>query len=130
MVMDKTKKRKALVVEDEPSIRDICSRILTVEGYDVTFAENGKIAEMRIAENKYDLILCDIRLPEVSGIDCYIFLQKEHYEQTKKVIFMTGGIMSNETTNFLEKSGRPYILKPFRPSELLELIHANIGNQE
>ncbi|MBN2074057.1 MAG: response regulator [Dehalococcoidales bacterium] len=128
--MDKSGKIKALIVEDESSIREICKRVLTADGYDVTLAKDGKIAEMLIAENKYDLILCDIRLPKVSGIDCYIFLQQEYYEQSKKMIFMTGSIMSSETTNFLEKSGRPYILKPFRPSELLELIHTNMGNQK
>lgn len=128
--MDKSGKIKALIVEDESSIREICKRVLTADGYDVTLAKDGKIAEMLIAENKYDLILCDIRLPKVSGIDCYIFLQQEYYEQSKKMIFMTGSIMSSETTNFLEKSGRPYILKPFRPSELLELIHTNLGNQK
>jgi DNA-binding response OmpR family regulator len=128
--MDKSEQIKALIVEDEASIREIFERVLSDDGFDVTLAADGKIAEMLIAENMYDLILCDIRLPKVSGIDCYIFLQQEYYEQSKKVIFMTGSIMSTETTNFLEKSGRPYILKPFRPSELLELIHASMDSRK
>ena len=70
--------RKALVVEDESSIRDVCKRVLESIDFDVTVAEDGKSAEDSIAENKYELILCDIRLPEVSGIDFYVFLQQEY----------------------------------------------------
>lgn len=112
----------ALVVEDEPSIITVCRRVLAEEGYDVSIAEDGNLAEELTSSNVYDLILCDIRLPEVSGIDFYIYLQQENPVQAKKVIFMTGSVMSGETVSFLEKCGRPYILKPFRPSELIDLI--------
>jgi DNA-binding response OmpR family regulator len=125
--MPGTTTKRALIVEDESSIRNVCERVLGSIGFDVSIAEDGKLAEEKIEDNFFDLILCDIRLPEVSGIDFYVFLQQEYSSQAKKVIFMTGSVMSSDTANFLEKSGRPYILKPFRPSELLEVInsHAN-----
>ncbi len=119
--------KTVLVVEDESSIRNICERILKGEGYSVSIAENGQVAENLISDTQFDLILCDIRLPEVSGIDFYVYLQQEYSGQAKKVIFMTGSVMSGDTVAFLERCGRPYILKPFRPAELLDVIRDNVN---
>jgi CheY-like chemotaxis protein len=120
--MTEKKSPTALVIEDEPSISILCERVLTKEGYTVDPVNNGIDAEKMVEEHYYDLILCDIRLPEVSGIDFYVWLQQEHSRLAKNVVFMTGSVMGGESVLFLEKSGRPHILKPFRPDDLLETI--------
>lgn len=118
--------KKILIIEDESSISMLYKKLLTNLGHEVDTAINGRIAEDYVTENEYDIIFCDIRLPEVSGIDFYVWLQQKYPKLTKKVIFMTGSVMGGETARFLEKSGRPYLLKPFRPSELLEIISHNV----
>ena len=114
---------RAMVIEDEPSICILCKRVMAGLGYTVDVVRNGVEAERKVEEYTYDLIVCDIRLPEVSGIDFYIWLQQEHHATSKKVIFMTGSVMDGDTGNFLSKSGRPYITKPFRPDDLLNIIN-------
>jgi DNA-binding response OmpR family regulator len=117
---------KVLIIEDEPSISTLCKRILSSKGYIVDTAFNGETAEGYVSKTEYSIILCDIRLPIISGIDFYIWLKQEHPKMAKRVIFMTGSVMGGEAVNFLENSGRPYLLKPFRPDELLEIISRNI----
>ncbi len=121
--------KKALIIEDEPSIAGLCKKILKQEGFIADIADNGETAEKLITENDYELILMDIRLPVVSGIDVYIWLQQEYPEVTRNVIFMTGSIMGGETMNLLQSAGRPYLLKPFRPDELKQLIDAFLTNR-
>lgn len=124
--MTMTNIKRVLVIEDEPSISTICKRVLTTNGYVVDTAPNGELAEQEILKNEYVIILCDIRLPVISGIEFYIWLKQEYPKMARRVIFMTGSVMGGEAVNFLEKSGRPYLLKPFRPEELLDIITKNV----
>jgi DNA-binding response OmpR family regulator len=124
--MTMTNNKRVLVIEDEPSISTICKRVLTTNGYVVDTALDGELAEQEILKIEYDIILCDIRLPVISGIEFYIWLKQEYPEMARRVIFMTGSVMGGEAVNFLEKSGRPYLLKPFRPEELLDIITKNV----
>ncbi|NQZ77384.1 MAG: sigma-54-dependent Fis family transcriptional regulator, partial [Ekhidna sp.] len=60
---------KILVVDDEKSIRDALSDILTEEGYEVITAEDGEVGFSRLQEEKVDLVLCDIKMPKMDGIE-------------------------------------------------------------
>lgn len=116
------KNNKALIVEDERSISNLCERVLSSEGYEVDVVEDGRAAGTAIGNTEYQLILLDIRLPVESGIDLYIWMQQEQPDMAKKVIFMTGSVLGGDSVVFLERSGRPYILKPFRPDDLKNKI--------
>jgi DNA-binding response OmpR family regulator len=116
--------KKALVVEDEPAISVICRRVLEDEGFEVTAVGNGKDAEEAVAGCQYDILLVDIRLPVESGADFYTWLTREYPQIAQRVIFMTGGVMGGDTMELLHTSGRPYLLKPFRPDDLINTINA------
>ena len=120
--MDELEENRALIVEDEPSIRNVCRRVLSDEGFEVDTADNGKSAQELVRKQQYALLLADIRLPVMSGIELYDWLQKEYPQLSKNTVFMTGSVMGGETMTFLERSGQPYMLKPFRPDELIEKI--------
>ncbi|MBN2240674.1 MAG: hypothetical protein JW712_12945 [Dehalococcoidales bacterium] len=64
----------------------------------------------------------DIRLPVESGSDFYKWLQEKFPKAAERVIFMTGSVMGGDTMDLLHKSGRPYLLKPFRPDELKAIV--------
>ena len=110
--------KKILVVEDEPGIKGVCRRTLITEGYQVDVAAHGAIAEEMLTVAVYDLVLVDIRTPVVNGQQLYRFIEESYPELVDRVVFTTGDVVNNETQSFLERSGRPYLLKPFTLDEL------------
>jgi len=116
--------KRGLVVEDEPSIARMCIRALGVEGFEVDVAGDGKAAQTRLAENGdvYDLCLIDIRTPRMNGIELYQYLKKSGSEMINRVIFTTGDTINEEIKTFLEKTGRPFLPKPFTLDELRSMI--------
>ena len=122
MIQDSTHRRRALVVEDEPSISQICQRVLMAEDFDVDIAMNGLIAKKMVDDKSYDLCLTDIRTPAMDGIQLYQYLEQEHPEIVRRVIFTTGDIMSGYIAQFIERTKRPFLPKPFTPGELKQVI--------
>src|SRR6478736_1813536 len=69
---------RLLVVEDDPNVRDFCVRLLRMNGYDVTSAENGQVALERLKESRYDLVLTDDHMPIMGGIEFLQELRQRH----------------------------------------------------
>ena len=111
-----------LIVEDEPSIVNVCHRVLTNEGYEVEVAINGKLAQNMIAEKQYRMCLIDMRTPEMNGEELYVWLLQEHPQMARRVIFTTGDVMGGDTQGFLEQAGRPFLPKPFTPDEIKTIV--------
>jgi DNA-binding response OmpR family regulator len=111
-----------LVVEDEPSIGNMCQRVLTREGLEVEIAVNGSLAQDMIRKKHYDICLIDIRTPKMSGAELYEWLQKEYPQVANHVIFTTGSVIDEKTMAFIEQSGRPFLPKPFTPDELTAIV--------
>ena len=122
MTQGNTHRRRVLVVEDEPVISELCRRMLMAEGFDVDIAMNGSIAKKMVDDKSYDLCLSDIRTPAMDGIQLYQYLEQEHPELARRVIFTTGDVMSDYIAQFLEGTKRPFIPKPFTPDELKQVI--------
>jgi len=114
--------KKALVVEDEPAISDVCQRVLTSEGFEVDIAVNGRIAQDMIEEKQYDLCLIDMRTPSMSGKELYQWLKEKHPQLASRVIFSTGDVMSGDIQSFLEQAAMPFLPKPFTPGELRAIV--------
>ncbi len=114
---------KALIVDDEPCVSRICEKVLSAEGFDVDVALNGLIARKMINDMDYDLCLCDIRLPEMNGMDLFKYLVKERPGLAQRFIFTTGDAFSGTTGQFLKDCRRPYLSKPFTIPELKQIIH-------
>ena len=119
-------KGKILSVEDEPSIRQVCHRALTSQGYQVDFAQNGVAAESMLMKGDYDLLLVDIKTPVMDGKQLYRYIKKRYPELADRVIFTTGDVASDDTQSFLEWAARPFLLKPFSPDELRALVRENL----
>ena len=122
--------KKILVVEDEPSIGEVCRRVLTGEGYKVYIAVNGRVAQDMIEEKQYDLCLIDIRTPEMDGKELYQWLQQKHPQLVRRVIFTTGSVMGGDTQSFLEQAARPSLPKPFTPDELKAIVRETLKQIE
>jgi DNA-binding NtrC family response regulator len=119
--------KRVLIVEDEPIIGRICAETLTGEGFGVDIATNGSIAEDMIEENKYSLLLNEIRTPVMNGKHLYQWITERHPELAKRVIFTTGELLlGSATEEFIEQSGKPFLPKPFAPDALRTVVREAI----
>lgn len=114
--------KKVLVVEDESFVRELCSRLLISQGYAVEEAENGLDACNKLTTAEYDVCLFDIRMPLMSGLEVYDWLNVNRPRMGQRVIFISGDVMAESTRSFLDKSGRPLLAKPFNAGELLSAV--------
>ncbi len=117
-MMKKEKIKAILVIDDEPSIRQICSKVLVKEGYEVDIATNARIAQEILVIRDYDLCLVDIRTPSMNGFELYQWLREERPEQAERVIFTSGDVYNLETEGSIKESGRKFLPKPFTTEEL------------
>lgn len=117
-----TNKKCIFVCEDEPAITEVFQRVVTGLGFTVNTASNGNLARAMLGEKEYELIFLDIRTPGMTGDELFNWLKEKYPLKAKKVIFATGDTMSGDTQAFLEASGRPFLPKPFTPSELRTII--------
>ena len=120
---------RILVVDDEPHICRALDRLLTHEGHKVNTAGNAEKALSKLSRAQYDLILMDIRMPGMSGIELYQQIKEIFPALQHKVICVTGDVISARNKAFLEDSGIPCVAKPFGVEELLSLVRQVLGGE-
>jgi two-component system NtrC family sensor kinase len=111
-----------LLIDDEPGIAQGLRRLLQRSGHDVTLAANGHEGLAALAARAYDVILCDMRMPDLDGPGFYRALERHHPHLRSRVIFLTGDVLSPEGQAFLEQSARPRVIKPFKAAEVRRVI--------
>ncbi len=104
---------RILVVDDEPAILTFLKKVLVGEGYDVVTAGSGKEALEKIRSEEYGLILSDIKMPGLSGVELYDEIGKTAPSLQKRIMFITGDVISADTKEFLKRARAPYVTKPF-----------------
>ena len=118
---------RILVVDDEPSVTQVLKRVLTAEGYEVKAVGTAKEALKLIKGGKrYALILLDIKMPDMSGIELYQHLDKTVGSLTQKIIFITGDVLGTDTMDFFSRTGASYITKPFDIEQLKKEIKSKL----
>jgi CheY-like chemotaxis protein len=120
---------KVLIVDDEPAIRNILARILSNKGHQAQTVSSGKAALAMLREKGYDLLVADLKMSGVSGIDLYEILKKKSPDMADRTVFITGDTMTEETNDFLASTGRPFLAKPFTPIEFLEIIERALAEK-
>jgi len=120
---------RILVVDDEPIVQEFLTEMLGGEGHEVEIIENGDDALERLKSEDYDVILLDIKLPGMSGIELYEYMQNNLKSSAKKVVFITGDVMGQETMDFLSRTTAPYIPKPFDTEQLKKDIDRILSQQ-
>jgi len=109
-----------LIVDDELSMRELLEYMLNREGYRATCAENGRQAVALVEKNSYDLMLCDMRLGDLSGLDVLRACKKHH---PGTVVIMISAYASTETAvEAMNQGAFDYVPKPFNKDELLETV--------
>lgn len=112
---------RLFVIDDEPTIRAAIKRFLTRRGWEVEEAEDGREALRVLLDSdagRYDVIMCDLRMPHFSGSDLHHVLLQKRPDLVRRLVFSTGDVASSEASTFLEGSERPVIEKPFELARL------------
>jgi len=117
-----SEEKSILIVEDEAAIGEFCHRVLSQHGFKADIAANGKIAQQMIEKKEYDLLLVDIRMPVMDGVELYRWLNEQRPQIASRVIFTTGSVMGQDTKDFLSSTGKPFLPKPFSSDELIGLV--------
>ena len=121
--------RTILVVDDEAEIREALAEILTSAQHRVVTASSGREALERMAAEHYDVILTDIRMPDLDGRALYREIERRWPGQVGRVVFVTGDTLATALREFVAESGRPVIEKPFLPSEVRRVV-AELAERE
>ncbi|MCP5469096.1 MAG: sigma-54-dependent Fis family transcriptional regulator [Chlamydiales bacterium] len=129
---------KILVVDDEPLMRKFLEEALKRKGYAVDIAENGKEAFAHLLKNSYDLVITDMKMPDVTGLDV-VRKTRELSPQTLSLVMTAHGTIEN-AVEAMQLGAFHYILKPFtfdslealikKGKEHLQLVHENIYLRE
>ena len=117
---------RILLVDDEEGVRNAIQRILTKE-HEVVLAASGEEAITVLMDDQaFDLILCDLMMPELSGMDVFEEVQKQHPELAGKFVFITGGIFTPRASEFFKKVTNPKVEKPIDIESLIKLVNSAI----
>lgn len=121
-VMDVEAQQSAriLVVDDDLHVSRALKR--TLRAHQVEAVNNGREAIERCLNNDYDFILCDLMMPDITGMDVYSALSLKRPEMTDKMIFMTGGAFTARARQFLDGVINPRIDKPFDHGQLRQMV--------
>ena len=116
--------QRALVVDDEPGMREVLQSIIASAGFAVDVAGNGSEALQKIGVNRYDVILADICMPEMDGERMYDIVSQKYPQLARRIIFVTGDMLGKKSRMFLERVGNRWIGKPFNISLVEEVINS------
>jgi two-component system NtrC family sensor kinase len=114
---------RILVADDEAPIRQALSRFLEKSGHVVVVVDSGCSALVAVREHEFDAIFLDIRMPDISGQNVFEQWRNERPELARRVVFLTGDIVSADLQHFLSGTGRPFIAKPFDLDEVLQFLN-------
>jgi CheY-like chemotaxis protein len=109
-----------LIVEDEKYLANSLSLILAE--HRVTVAGNGREAVALCTERDYDVILCDLWMRELTGMDVHREVLQRRPGQERRMVFMTGGAFTQRAQQFLDSVPNPILQKPFSTEELLQAV--------
>jgi CheY-like chemotaxis protein len=122
--------KHVLVIDDEPTIRVALRRFFSRMGWDVSEAADGNAAlKLLVGEagtdntsgHAFDMVLSDIRMPGLNGMELYERLKTSRPEVVKRLVFSTGDVDGVETSEFVRTVGCPVVQKPFMLSELRDI---------
>lgn len=115
---------RILVVDDEHAVLRMVERILNK--HDVTCCDDGQHALALMDENEFDIVFCDLMMPEMSGEELYGEVLKRNPELAKRFVFITGGAFTADAMRFAKEIANPILEKPFTPMQLRAVVDQHV----
>jgi CheY-like chemotaxis protein len=122
--------KKILVVDDEELITKSLLKLLSTEGYDATVVRSGKEAIDSVKKSEFGLVICDVRMPEMDGIETIKEIRAYLMKANKKPIpeiLITGYADKEKYETALDLKIADYLYKPFDRADFLKIVKRNIG---
>ena len=116
--------RHALVVDDEAAVGEAIAEILAADGFGVEAVQDGRTAMQRLASRDFDVIFCDLRMPDPDGPAILRWLRSARPRQAERLVFVTGDRLGVESDSLLASTGRPVVEKPFQPAMVRKMARA------
>jgi DNA-binding response OmpR family regulator len=111
-----------LVVEDEAALRSVFVEVLTIKGHRPTAAATGYAAMDLLVRESYDVVVLDLKLPDVDGKAVWQWITRHRPALAERVVFMTGDTLSPGSHQFLKEVGRPVLPKPVSMEQLAQMV--------
>jgi DNA-binding NtrC family response regulator len=115
-----THKAKILIIDDEDVICNGCKQTLEKDGFEVDYAQNGIVGLAKLHDKAYDIVLIDLMMPQIKGLD--VLESVRRYDPDIVKIIITGFATEAVITEALHKGAYDYLAKPFSANELREII--------
>jgi len=120
---------RILVVDDEPVVADFVGRTLAEDGHRVAVARQGEEALARLAEGPCDLVICDLKLPDMGGPRLYERATGLRPDLRGRFLFLTGDTLGADTSEFLSARPGPWLEKPLMPEELRRVVAQHLSRE-
>lgn len=114
-----------LVVDDEPMVCDMIAAILAPD-YNVATFTDSRAALASMLQGSFDVILCDLMMPGITGMEIYAQLERQRPALTERIIFLSAGAFTEGVRSFLATSRRPQLHKPFQREDLVDMVGAHL----
>lgn len=118
-----TRGRRLLIIDDEVLVARAVRRLFDKE-YQVDIAVDGRAALEKLLASEYDVVLCDVVMPGISGLDVYRQVRAQNEALAQRFVFATGGLFSQELSDSVKRLSNMIIEKPFDPEQLHRMIAA------
>lgn len=125
--MERAPEYKVLVVDDEPSIREVLTDFLMLEGYDVIALSDGQQAIARLERERFDAALIDLKMPGINGLE--VLAKAKSLNPSPIVVMMTGYGTVESAIEAMKAGAYDYILKPFKVQEVIRLLQHAVAQQ-
>ncbi len=122
--------KKILLIEDNESVRENTAEILELTGYEVVTAENGKEGVAKAQAEPFDLVICDIMMPELDGYGVLHILNKNPKTSSLPFIFLTAKAERADFRKGMSLGADDYLTKPFEETELLNTIELRLNKAD
>jgi CheY-like chemotaxis protein len=113
---------RVLVVDDEAAIVRLLSEALEPIAQVTCETTSRRALDLLLSEAPFDVVLCDVMMPELTGIDLHERVARERPELASKFVFMSGGTYTARARDYLARVANPRLDKPFRVAQLIEVI--------
>src|SRR4051812_21070576 len=121
-----SRRGRVLVVDDEPMVGSSIRRLLGRD-HEVVVVQSGKEAVAKVASGeRYDVILCDLLMPEMTGMDVYADFKSRDPDLARRMVFLSGGAVTQKARDFYEHVQNTKMEKPLNPPRLREVVQGFI----
>lgn len=110
--------QRALVADDEAPVRALLQRLLTRRGFLVDQAVDGRMASQLLERNQYDVILCDVQMPNMGGLALFESIRRHRPDLVDRFVFISGDILNPELYALTDSANIPLLSKPFGAAKL------------